>query len=80
MIAVLAFYEAEHHCPDILPYTDWSLLSVDTVSRGPRGPRAQLHSHNLGIHLPLAEICVLAYMTKANTGCLGRSSTWLGAE
>lgn len=39
MIAVLTFYEADHH-PEILPYTHWSLLSTDTVSQG---PQAQLH-------------------------------------
>lgn len=57
MTAVLAFYEADHHCPELLAHTHWSLLSMDAASRG---PKAQIQSDNLGIDLPLAEICFLA--------------------
>ena len=67
MISSLTSYEADRHCYKVL-----GAETLDPAAHGfavSQGPGTQPHPDKGGNHLPLAEICLLAYLTKSNSSC-----------
>lgn len=65
MISSSTSYEADRHCYKVL-----AAETLDPTAHGfavSQGPGTQPHPDKGDNHLPLAEICLLAYLTKSNS-------------